>query len=211
MSTRFHDARQRLTRLEIEAHRIKAELARLESENEDEIADELTQGLWPGGVDKLSFVAPALNLPRARPRRLSASPFQPAVSEEPMPSVAMAESASGSTAIPRRPLAKSRRIVSPAWMLSLGAHLAILAALVPMTFVVLSDSRPPLLVSMFDAASEHLDQPEVAPIELVSYEEVVIPDGSAGRAGNHRLEPRRRVFAARLGARRTVGKAVWDN
>jgi hypothetical protein len=69
-------------------------------------------------------------------------------------------------------------------MLSLGAHLAILAALVPMTFVVLSENRPPLLVSMFDGASEHLDQPEVAPIELVSYEEVVLPEAQPAEPAN---------------------------
>jgi hypothetical protein len=172
------DARQRLTRLEIEAHRIKAELARLESENEDEIADELTHGLWPGDVQELGFVAPSPIPPRARPRRVDSSPFQPSVSDKATPPLVMADSprAGVPLRVPRKTTAKSRRALSPAWMLSLGAHLAILAALVPMTFVVLSNDRTPLLASMFDAASEQLDQPEVAPIELVNYEEVVLPD-----------------------------------
>lgn len=176
------DARQRLTRLEIEAHRIKAELARLESENEDEIADELTHGLWPGGMQELGqelgLVAPAPIPPRARPRRVDSSPFQPSVSDKPKPPLVMADSPSVGVPlrVPRKATAKRRRAISPAWMLSLGAHLAILAALVPMTFVVLSNDRTPLLASMFDAASEPLNQPEVAPIELVNYEEVVLQD-----------------------------------
>ena len=174
----LYDARQRLTRLEIEAHRIKAELARLESENEDEIADELTHGLWPGDVQEPGFVAPAPIPPRARPRRVDSSPFQPSVSDKPTPPLVMADSPSVGVPlrVPRKTTAKLRRALSPAWILSLGAHLAILAALVPMTFVVLSNDRTPLLASMFDAASEQLDQPEVAPIELVNYEEVVFPD-----------------------------------
>ena len=174
----LHNARQRLAHLEIEAHRIKAELARLESENEDEIADELTDGLRREHDDELGLAGPASVPQRVRPSRMGAVSSRSTAADAPAPPVVVATStgANGSARRPRRSTAKPRRILSPAWTLSLGVHLAILALLAPMTFVVLTSDRVPLLASMFDAASENFDQPEVAPIELVSYDEDALPD-----------------------------------
>jgi len=176
----LHAARERLTRLEIEAHRIKAELARLESENEDEIADELTLGLWPNGAHELGLVAPALAPQGAQPTRLGPSPSLPALSSEPAQPVVTSDttSPSGRAAKPRETTSKPGRALSPAWTLSFGVHVAILAVLAPMTFVVLTNDWVPLFASMLDAPSENLDQPEAAPIELVSYGDLVLPDAA---------------------------------
>ncbi len=173
----LHDARERLARLEIEAHRIKAELARLKSENEDEIADELSDRLWPGGVDELYLAGPAIASPREPLRRLHFSPPHPPASGASAPPVVLADS--NSTIGPEATFStKPRRVLSPAWMLSLGVHLAILAVLMPMTFVVLTNERMPLLATMFDATSDSVDEPGAAPIELVNYEEFVPPDAA---------------------------------
>jgi von Willebrand factor type A domain len=176
----LHVARQRLTRLEIEAHRIKAELARLESENEDEIADELTDGLWRDGARELGPGTAAMVPHHAPTVRLGFSPSQPTELDEPTPPIvpAYATSTHRSDTKSQKSNNKPRRVLSPAWMLSLAMHLAILAVLAPMTFVVLTNDRVPLLASWLDPASEKLDESEAAPIELVSYEEVEFPEAT---------------------------------
>ncbi len=180
----LRDTRQRLKRLEIETHRIKAELARLESENEHEIADELTHELRLDGVaiadSALHDVLPR-RLPvnaRAQAPRVDLSPQRRVDKEHSTaPRIAAAEAPS-SNGVPRdrKATAKRRKRLSPAWTLSLGLHAAVLALLAPMTYVILTNDEMPLFASMFALESPDLDEPGAAPIELVSFEEFEMPD-----------------------------------
>lgn len=175
--------RQRLKRLEIETHRIKAELARLESENETDIADELTHELR---LDKRPVVGDA----QARVTFASASrdvlPRRRQVPQQPFAPL-RAASANGksndgplSPSLPRPP-AQRRRKTSPAWLLSLGAHLAVLLLLAPLTYVVLTNDETPLFASMFDAETHFTEHGE-SPIELVSFEEFELPSDAVEEA-----------------------------
>lgn len=182
----LHDTRQRLKRLEIETHRIKAELARLESENETDIADELTHELRLDGV-AASETAPRAELTRRLPTQALRVDFSPQrrVDTEHLtaPRIAAAE-ATSSNGVPRdrKATAKRRKKFSPAWTLSLGLHAAVLALLAPMTYVMLTNDEMPLFASMFDLESPDLDEPGATPIELVSFEEFEMPDDAVDEA-----------------------------
>jgi von Willebrand factor type A domain len=178
--------RERLKRLEIETHRIKAELARLEADNETEIADELTDELRRSG----SGVAE----PEVQPFATRSSQTAPIRSERPM---GAQPNGAGQSILPQRAAAPDltvgeRRIVngrpavrvaaqrrkksSPALVASLGVHLVALLVLAPMTYVILTNEQTPLFASMFAAEDPNIAQNGMAPIELVSFEDFAAPE-----------------------------------
>ena len=179
--------RRRLKRLEIETHRIKAELARLESANETDIADELSHELREDGVEVAAFRVAESSDRTMRPRpnstRLEPSPLHPAVRQSaPAPTIDTTDHASTNGAAakdPRRVL--RRRAISPAWWLSLGLHAAVIAILAPMTYVILTNDEMPLFASMFDFETS-LDEPGAVPIEMASFEEVELEEVSLDAA-----------------------------
>ena len=179
----LRDTRQRLRHLEIETHRIKAELARLESENETDIADELTHELR---LDRFAATEAAASdvLPRrshAPAMRVDLSPHrQPDREPATTPQIVAANPATTKFAAKRH-----RKKSSPAWLLSLGVHALVLLLLAPLTYVILSSEPTHLFASMFDSET-NFDEQGAAPIELVSFEEFEMPaeavDEAAGLA-----------------------------
>jgi hypothetical protein len=178
--------RQRLKRLEIETHRIKAELARLESENETELADELAQELkFEGAATNASDVewskttrrwatTPRGDVPLARPAR-QAVPVAHLIAVPP-------KAASNGRAACSRLTRPRRKKLSRAWLASIGIHALVLLLLAPMTYVILTNEHPPLFASMFAAEPADLDDLGTAPIELVSFEEAEMPSDAAVEA-----------------------------
>lgn len=165
----LRETRQRLRRLEIETHRIKAELARLESENETDIADELADELRLDGVWSTDS-APGGMVPRPvhRPTvRVDHAPLQRVDHKRgALPPYVAANGARAEVAGKRR-----NKKPSPAWLLSLGVHALLLLLLAPLSFVILTSDETPLFASMFATTATDLEEPGTAPIELVSFEE----------------------------------------
>lgn len=169
--------RARVKQLEIEAHWIKADLARLEAENETDLAEELTQELELDGV--------ALGSPAARdfsPTRSAAAAQTLQVAPNRRvapPRFAAPQIADANPAKPQgrassiKPIAQRRRKKKPsrAWLASLGVHALVLLLLAPMTYVIVTHEQLPLFASMFDFEGPETDEPGAAPIELVSFEE----------------------------------------
>lgn len=172
--------RLRLQHVEIETHRIKADLARLESENETDIADELTSELRfdftsPGQLIGPSPVAALRDSPTPReqskpesgpPRSAAKNQFVPAA----MPRW------NGKPVASQPHIAKRRRSHSRAWLVSVALHLLVLAILAPMTYVIATHDTIPLFASMFAPESSPIDVEGTAPIELVNFEEPTVSD-----------------------------------
>ena len=180
--------RQRLKRLEIEAHRIKAELAQLESENESDIADELTQELQLEGAATSASVADqsfeTRRPPSARHFDVStARPVRPAVALAPTIAVPSKAASNGRAAYSRL-TRRRRKKLSNAWLASLGIHGLVLLLLAPMTYVILTNEHPPLFASMFAAEPAEFDDLGTGPIELVSFESAEMPSEAAEEAAS---------------------------
>lgn len=173
--------RLRLKRVEIETHRIKAELARLESANESDIADELTQELRfeSGGLGESMLLTHPLAAPKTSPLHSSRSS---AVSESigasivpPINSIPKPPRNGKTIAIRPRTI-KPRKSRSNAIWTSVALHAFALLILAPMTFVIATHDSIPLFASMFPPASSEVDFAGTAPIELVSFDEPFVSD-----------------------------------
>lgn len=187
----IQDTRRRLTLLEIETHRIKAELARLEAENEAEWAESLTGELNGTAREATASIfehddaetvatAPATPMAAAtvatpvakRDERVTAQiATKP---RAPIAAVAIKTKAK-STSAPQSPKQRRKRKAAPAWMVSLGIHAAAFALIAPLTFVMLSNENVPLFASMF-AAEESPEEPGVVPVEMVAVDELEIQE-----------------------------------
>jgi hypothetical protein len=168
--------RRRLRRLEIETHRIKAELARLEAEYEDDVADWMTRKLRrrpPSGAEErfdpahddgpriAGQGAPAAVLPFTPPRpmlvrrkavsgtQLASDSAHTAKIAEPPPAIVAEPSGSNSELPPERRagnLAKYRKTAPPI-LFSLVIHAAALVLCVTLTFATIVEPRVPLYAS----------------------------------------------------------------
>jgi hypothetical protein len=171
-------ARRRLRLLEIETHRIKAELARLEAEFEDDLADRLshrfrkhrpvddrpTEDRTEQDVAPLTAIAslPQADVKRELTTRYDASfaadrgsPQAPTVSIS-LSSPDLPSSPGGRSSVRRKDRRSSRSLL---WSLSI--HAAVLLACVPWTFATLAQQRVSLFASQEawpeDAAEELSD------------------------------------------------------
>lgn len=184
-------ARRRLRLLEIESHRIKAELARLEADNEDDLADELSRGRRRGQARPPMAKGAALSKTDAR-----VEDCLHAIAARPSPRSASHEShlASSATITPVRARSKSngnvrivsgrggrttirgraRRRATPAWLWSFGLHVAALVLLVPWSFAVLTSEDLPLLASPYDLEHIEVLEPQEFQLELEEFEVVEI-------------------------------------
>jgi von Willebrand factor type A domain len=179
--------RRRLARLEIETHWIKAELARLESENESALAVELTHELGLEGAAAPRPIEREAAAPRTRSSaaRVDFSAGRHARIHErreivPQGVAVECATASASARQPAirkmiRTVGKRRKKSSPAWLASVGVHLAVLLLLAPMSYVMMTNEPMPLFASMFEVESPNLDESGAAPIELVSFESFEVP------------------------------------
>lgn len=177
--------RQRLKRLEIETHRIKAELARLESENETDLANELTQELRVElhATEESVVLWPTVN-GRKRAKSPGVAPLpghngEKSPAKHPRINAAESSATPGFKALTARRGGRRRKKSSSAWLASLCVHGLILLLLAPMTFVMLTNDRPPLLASMFTTDATDVESTEPMPIELVSFEQVELPEYEA--------------------------------
>jgi hypothetical protein len=187
----IQDTRRRLTLLEIETHRIKAELARLEAENEAEWAESLT-----GELNGTAREATASIFEHDDAETVATAPIAPvAVAAVATPVVTRDERAPArktaklraattpvaikadakSTGAPQPTKRRRKRKAAPAWMVSLGIHAAAFALIAPLTFVMLSNENVPLFASMF-AAEESPEEPGVVPVEMVAVDELEIQE-----------------------------------
>lgn len=173
------ETRRRLTRLEIEAHRIKAELARLEAENETDLADQLASALGDAttnghGVDRsparFSVEPSGSQHAKAGPGASTPEPTAPHENGAPSVRVVAVEERSGSTRRRKRNSNRRRKKLAPAWGMSLAVHAAVLALLAPMGYVILANDDVPLFASMLEPEATHVD-PSVVPVEMVSVED----------------------------------------
>jgi hypothetical protein len=180
------DARRRLRRLEIETHRIKAELARLEAENEDDIADELADQLAIDAEVEADAVLAARRRSETRPAAVALVTFQgprtdrrrdvrtlPAAKSE----IESLSTRGAPTALRTRPPRRARRSNRPA-LWSLALHTAILLLCLPWSFAVITNDNMPVLVSSPDLVAEPIVDVEFEPIELVTYVDEAPPDVS---------------------------------
>ncbi len=181
--------RERLKRLEIEAHRIKAELARLEFENEHEIADELSDELGRNGME-VAWPAAIVARPQCdiAPRPNEFGSIQRPAANKPVsaaivrPEVVIPSKEIGSKI--GEPSRKIRRKTSSAWILSMAAHAAVLALLAPMTFALFAHDEMPLLARFSALDSPFIEEPVATPIELVSFEEFELPGDVASEVAS---------------------------
>jgi von Willebrand factor type A domain len=189
-------ARRRLRRLEIETHRIKAELARLEAANEDDIADELVHEFR---VDaRLAVDGQAIGHARLtdrRPHRVrttsAASPTsielrelshpaqpvtrredhagpRPATSAAPAPAIQLSTGSAAKTAARGR---SSRGWLKPAWTLSLGFHVLLLLVGGLATFATLTQNQFFLQATAGDLPEETLDEPSEVEVQPLASDE----------------------------------------
>ncbi|QDU88275.1 hypothetical protein Pla175_16490 [Pirellulimonas nuda] len=98
-SDRLEEARQRLTRLEVEAHRLRADLARMEADREDTIADAMELGREP--LNRAE--APLQATPDSPPPVFHATPHPAAKRYQPTPADRAVSSKDSVPAEPARP------------------------------------------------------------------------------------------------------------
>ncbi|TWT72805.1 hypothetical protein Pla123a_41040 [Posidoniimonas polymericola] len=177
----LHDTRVRLARLEIETHRLRAELARLEAHGEDEAAARLTEQLarQQGRIDhdrRLLDDAPAVvaagisnpeAAPAAQPSGHTASDpawdRSPAEFEVPPRGHHASQPPRGFSAkSPHGRHGRQRRRVKSEWAVSLAAHLALGAVLGLASFALPIQDPPFLLASVADSSDDYEDFVEIS-------------------------------------------------
>ena len=172
-------ARQHIQQIEIETHRVKSDLARLESDNETNIADELTDELSAAVTPEAEFEPrPHFASPPGAARlRVDLSPQRtPPRQATSAPRITVDGNGSAPIqAAGRRHGSRRRKKSSPAWLASLAVHVALLALIAPVTFVLLTNEEPPLLASIFDPDAARSDESEAVPVELLSAEPFELP------------------------------------
>jgi hypothetical protein len=171
--------RRHLRRVEIETHRIKAHLARLEADYEDDVADQLSSRLrrrvraasgrqTRDAEPDRAVAAPAvLRFAAASPaehsrqrRRRTCAPAPADAGQAALPLVA--DTASEPS---RRNGSRYRKTVSPL-MLSLAVHTAALLLCITFTFATLVQPGPSLLASptaLDDETADELSEVEIEP------------------------------------------------
>jgi hypothetical protein len=165
----MRNARLRLIELEIESHRVKAELARLEAVREDEVADRLSRLLpevietgispasWKRLVPNATFDEPVVE-------RTGRPPAERATANEPaIQSVDASTHAVPPKQRPRQYLESLRR--APALVLSLLFHFALFVLFGFFTFATLQTESFPLMASAIDDAETVVDEPVDIEIE----------------------------------------------
>jgi hypothetical protein len=164
----IESTRRRLRRLEIEAHRIRAELARLEAEYEDDVADWLTRKVrrraQPRNQSRID--APHSRLKSAgngNSAVAGVSDFGPKAAplgnKPPLPEVVL----KAGDPDPRPRTAAYRKQARPL-LLSLALHAAALCLCLTFTFATLVQQTTPLLASPADL-DENVSQ-EVSDVEI---------------------------------------------
>lgn len=183
--------RRRLRRLEIETHRIKAELARLEAEYEDDVADFLTRKLRRrsapescgyvdrpahastsgDGTEGVSFGELGDTTKVVRGKRTSLADNSASRSE--LPHIA-ADANNAAAALRVRPRHRSaamyRKSASPL-ACSLLLHVLVLCLGLSFTFATLVQQPPTLLASPANLEDSVVDEISDADIELASFED----------------------------------------
>lgn len=173
------EARTRLSRLEAEAHRLRAKLARLEADGDDEAARRMEQRLaaleaeesllrQPSGADRVA--APAKPSPRRERGSKGAPPGEKAAPSTP-PGAKGRERAAPSQA-KRPPLWRCLR-TAPPWLASLLLHAGLLVVFFLWTFSTFVEP-PRVLLGSAPEAEDYEDevievdfaQLEVEPIEI---------------------------------------------
>ncbi|MGD9633133.1 MAG: VWA domain-containing protein [Pirellulales bacterium] len=182
----LRETRHRLQHLQIEIHRVKADLARLESANEMDLANQLAEELnrsveqAVGNVPTPQLLATphtrhvASRVDLSSGRKLTtrsasgniASASTRATIAEPTPP----EWRSAKPIRQRRSKSKSRALQA-----SLGLHFLLLLLIAPLSYVIVTHERLPLFASMFGPEVSDVADPGTGPIELVSFEEFEAP------------------------------------
>ena len=165
----LRDVRRRLTQLELETHRMRAELARLEAAGEDEAADKLEAELraHQQQIDKQHHQGPSPSeaIPATIPAAATQPLVRPAKKEKPQsaaPLTIAIEPREEEDSSPRS--ARRRRL--PPWVVSLGVHAVLVLALGTLSFATLQDFPNPLLSASIDGDEDILD--EIALIDFAT-------------------------------------------
>jgi hypothetical protein len=178
----LRETRRRLQHLQVEMHRVKADLARLESANETDLANELAVDL---GLE--------LAEPKFKPRQLEVEsrperkavrvdlspPRRRAPLDQAAPQLSNGNSKSvgaRSRSASKHPDVKLRKRTTRPWLLSLGAHGLVILLLAPLSYAMLANERTPLMASMSGSDTLRIEETGIAPIELVSFETFEMPD-----------------------------------
>lgn len=187
----LRDTRRRLHQLQIEVHRVKADLARLESANETAIADELASDLH---IERhaSAAIAPASTSttqaktasPRTAAKRVQFGPQPHKQPDIRTPANAPATPLQTSRRATPPRAARRRKKAMPAWVVSVGIHGLALLLLMPLSYVILTNEHTPLFASMFGPEEFAVEDPGNAPIELVSYEEFEAPGDAIESVAN---------------------------
>ncbi|MEM6798691.1 MAG: hypothetical protein AAF589_04185 [Planctomycetota bacterium] len=180
-------ARRRLTELEVETHRLRAQLAKLEATGEEAAAARLEAELAQRTEE--TSATEALLLPERTPSDKSPevvgqtiSQREPAESfavgdnrdatDKPEPNAAVPfdlESEAGAVPREKRKSPKAWLRNTPAWVTSLGVHAALVLLFSLMTFVTLQETPNFLLANAVDGEDEYLDDfaaVDFTPVEL---------------------------------------------
>ncbi len=176
----LHEARRRLTLLEIETHRIKAELARLEAEEEEDLADrledQLEEGIYgdiPSNIRARSWGYTSRFTSSDFPRFRSDS-FDPLsrASEESslLPTIDLVKNRTGPS--PDQDAAKTSLKRMPTWVVagSIAFHMALLFLFGWASFAVTHQEKVPLMASAADAIEETWDEISEVEIEPAEWE-----------------------------------------
>lgn len=175
--TLLQRTRRRLTRLEVEVHRLRAELARLEARGEDEAArrlavqlreEERRLALAPDDAELLSDSS--VDAPQPAPTDFVG------LEAATRPSLAPRSQSGGTTAQKSRTRRKKRQkrslLSAPAWVVSLVAHGALLTMFGAVGFATLQDRPDFLLANAYEApgpleplAEIPLETPDAPPLE----------------------------------------------
>lgn len=194
----LRETRLRLHHLQIEVHRVKADLARLESENETALANDLASNLvfdraapivavsnlstadpivpspQRPAAERVRFSAHRSRLPEGKqPNHRPPATFPPA--ERPLPQL---------PAISKPASRPRRKRNSRAWAMSLGIHGLALLLIAPLSYAIVTSQQLPLFASMFGPEEFTVEDPGNAPIELVSYEEFESPGDAVETVAN---------------------------
>jgi len=187
----LRDTRRRLHHLQIEVHRVKADLARLESANESALADVLAGDLRVERHESTTIAPVSITttqkkaaspLTAAKRVQFGAHPHKQPTNKTPTNAAAAPPQTSSRATRPRT--TRRRKKSTPAWVVSLGIHGLALLLLMPLSYVILTNEHTPLLASMFGPEEFTVEDPGNAPIELVSYEEFEAPGDAVETVAN---------------------------